>query len=244
MRVAKEITLVATFTALLLGGQLVLSGVAGIEIVTVLFLSFCYTFGVRRGLLVAISFSLLRCLLFGFFPTVVVLYLVYYPLFAIFAGLLGNVFRHKMNWRIHVTLIVYAVVMTGCFTLIDDLITPWMMGYTAKAARLYFYASLTAMIPQTVCALATVGLLLRPLCKAYRVVQYGERKKKRPVLADAGQLAPAAAEAVSAETAVSETVTGVASDGSGECADCSQSDSAQPDINPAETQIACCHNTN
>ena len=72
MRTAKEIALISVFTALLIGGQFVLSGISGIEIVTVLLLSFSYYFGIRRGLLVANAFSLLRCFIFGFFVNVII----------------------------------------------------------------------------------------------------------------------------------------------------------------------------
>ena len=65
---AKELAFIALMTALLIACQLALSAVQGVEVVTVLFLSFCYSFGVRRGLVVANCFSLLRCLLFGFSP--------------------------------------------------------------------------------------------------------------------------------------------------------------------------------
>ncbi len=66
MRSAKEITILGLFVALLIGGQFVLSGISGIEIVTVLFTSFCFYFGIVRGLVVATAFSLLRCFIFGF----------------------------------------------------------------------------------------------------------------------------------------------------------------------------------
>ena len=76
MITAKKVILPGVFTALLIGAQLVLSGVSGIELVTVLLLTFTYKYGSKQGLLVATAFSLLRCFLFGFFPNVVVLYLV------------------------------------------------------------------------------------------------------------------------------------------------------------------------
>ena len=94
MNTAKKIILPALYTALLIGAQLVLSAIAGVEIVTVLFLAFCYRYGIKQGALVATAFSLLRCILFGFFPSVVVIYLIYYNLFAVVVGALGNAFNH------------------------------------------------------------------------------------------------------------------------------------------------------
>lgn len=76
--------------ALLTAVQFALSFVAGVELVTVLLLCFCYVFGVYCGLLTATAFSLVRCLLFGFVPNVVILYLVYYSLFAVLFGWLGH----------------------------------------------------------------------------------------------------------------------------------------------------------
>ena len=90
LKTSKEIALIALMTSLLIAGQFALSGVAGVEVVTVLFFSFCYVFGVRRGLIVAVAYSLLRCIFFGFFPSVFILYIVYYPFFAVAAGLSGH----------------------------------------------------------------------------------------------------------------------------------------------------------
>ena len=42
MKTTKSIITAGVFTAVLIGAQLALSGVAGVEIVTVLLLSFCY----------------------------------------------------------------------------------------------------------------------------------------------------------------------------------------------------------
>ncbi|MBO7736745.1 MAG: hypothetical protein J6S22_02790, partial [Clostridia bacterium] len=74
---AKEICIMSLMAALLLGGQYVLAWVSGVEAVTVLLLSFSYVFGAKRGCTVATEFSLLRCFLFGFFPHVVLLYILY-----------------------------------------------------------------------------------------------------------------------------------------------------------------------
>ena len=76
--------------ALLTAVQFALSFVAGVELVTVLLLCFCYVFGIYYGLLTATAFSLVRCVLFGFVPNVVILYLIYYSLFAVLFGRLGH----------------------------------------------------------------------------------------------------------------------------------------------------------
>ena len=88
---SKEIAYIAVMSALLIGGQFVFSFVTGVEIVTLLLVCFSYSFGMRRGAVCAIAFSILRCLLFGFYPTAIILYLVYYPILAILFGALGHV---------------------------------------------------------------------------------------------------------------------------------------------------------
>ena len=168
MRTAKEIALISVFTALLIGGQFILSGISGVEIVTVLLLSFSYYFGVRRGLLVANAFSLLRCFIFGFFVNVIILYLVYYNLFVVIFGLFGKRFKRGLNIKIHIVLVVVACIMTIAFTGLDDIITPLYYGFSLDATKAYAVASLTAVIPQVICTILTVTLLLQVLIRLYR----------------------------------------------------------------------------
>lgn len=167
MRAAKEIALNGVFTALLIGGQIVLSGISGVEIVTVLLLSFSYYFGIRRGLFVANAFSLLRCLIFGFFPNVIILYLVYYNLFVLTFGLLGIRFKKELNLVIHIILVIAACIMTIIFTGLDDIITPLYYKFSIDAMRAYALASLTAVIPQVICTIVTVSFLLPILNRVF-----------------------------------------------------------------------------
>lgn len=90
LSLSKEIAYIAVTCALLLGGQFVFSFVMGVEIVTIILVCFSYTFGARRGVVCAVCFSLLRCLIYGFYPTVVILYLIYYPMLTLVFGLLGK----------------------------------------------------------------------------------------------------------------------------------------------------------
>ena len=64
---AREIANLAVFVALVLAAQFLFSFVAGVEIVTVLFVTYAFTFGIRRGMLAATAFSLLRMFIFGVF---------------------------------------------------------------------------------------------------------------------------------------------------------------------------------
>ncbi|MBO5783214.1 MAG: hypothetical protein J6R24_03615 [Clostridia bacterium] len=148
--------------ALLLGGQYVLAWVSGVEAVTVLLLSFSYVCGAKRGCTVATAFSLLRCFLFGFFPPVVLLYILYFNAFALFWGTLGKKLK-----RLPAVVFAAAVCTVG-FTLLDDLLWPMFAGWNIAWA--YFLASLSAMLPHTLCTVATVTLFFRPLTKIFNSV--------------------------------------------------------------------------
>lgn len=172
MKTAKEIALIGIYTALLIGGQFALSAISGVEIVTVLLLGFSYCFGIRRGLFVANAFSLLRCFIFGFFPTVIILYLVYYNLFVVVFGLLGLKFKRELSALKLVVLIAAAVIMTALFTALDDIITPLYYGFSFDAAKAYAAMSLTALVPQIICSAVTVTLILPILHRIFSLASF------------------------------------------------------------------------
>lgn len=165
VRSAKECAYLAVFVALVIAAQIVFSFLPGVEIVTVSFVAYSLVMGVRRGIVAATAFSLLRQLVFGFFPSVLVLYLIYFNLLAFCFGLIG------LKWRAGVKtlpwLILIACVCTVFFTLIDNVLTPIWYAYSANAARAYFFASLPFMLSQVVCTALSVALLLVPLAKVF-----------------------------------------------------------------------------
>ncbi len=169
MRTAKECAYLSVFVALLIAVQFVFSFVPGVEFVTVLLVAYSFTFGTVRGMLSATAFSLLRQFIFGFNPTVLVLYLTYFNFLTMLFGLLG---RKVYRPFIHLPwLIVVAVVCTLLFTMIDNVITPLWYGYSARATKAYFTASLLFMVPQAICTAITVGLLFVPLVQVLKLVK-------------------------------------------------------------------------
>jgi len=165
-RSAKSSAYIAVFVALTLAAQLLLSFVAGIELVTVLFISFSYAFGVRMGVTAATVFSVLRGFVFGFFPNVLFLYLIYYNLLTLLFGCLGKIKFCKSLFRF-VLFVGISCLCTAAFTMLDNLITPLWYAYTQKAWLAYFWASFVALIPQVCCTAATVATLFYPLRKAF-----------------------------------------------------------------------------
>lgn len=168
MVTAKKIIIPGVYTALLIGGQLALSGVSGIEIVTILFLVFCFTFGVKQGLLVANTFTILRCFIFGFMLPVLILYFIYYNLFALIFGTLGNLFKREYSVKSHAIVLVVAVLITALFTILDNVITPIFYGFSLSATKGYFIASLYTLVPHLVCVFVTTLFLFLPLVKVLK----------------------------------------------------------------------------
>ncbi len=171
LRTSKEIAYVAVFVALVIAAQLVFAMIPGLEVVTVLFVSYAFAFGVCRGTLAATAFSLLRQLVFGFVPSVLALYLLYFNFLTSLFGLLGRIVkRPSLNlWW----LVVIACVCTALFSMLDNLITPFWLGYGWEETKKYFVLSLPVMFPQIGCTGVTVGFLLLPLVKAFRLSKRG-----------------------------------------------------------------------
>ena len=165
-KLGKDCAYIGVFVALLIAAQLCLSFLPGVEVVTVLFITFSFVFGCRRGVAAATVFSLLRQLIFGFFPTVLVLYLVYYNLLALLFGFLGH--WGKLSPIKIVWLTVIACVCTVCFTMLDNIITPLWYGYSGRVLKLYFYASFSVMLPQVICTAVSVGVLFYPLASVFK----------------------------------------------------------------------------
>ena len=174
VRSGKECAYLAVFVALVIAGQLAFSAVPGVEIVTVLFLSYAFVFGVRRGMIAATAFALLRQLLFGFSPTVLILYLVYFNGLTAVFGLLGRVVKKTLLalWWI----VIVACVCTACFTMMDNLITPIWYGFSERATKVYFMASLPFMLPQIICTALSVGIMFLPLQRVFLLVRKSLKK--------------------------------------------------------------------
>ena len=118
LSLSKEIAYIAVTCALLIGGQFVFSFVVGVEIVTLILASFSFIFGARRGIICAVCFSLLRCVIYGFYPTVVILYLIYYPLLALVFALLGkceNLTSPLCAAAVNILLIAICVACAVCY---------------------------------------------------------------------------------------------------------------------------------
>ena len=110
VRSAKEIARTAVFVAMVIGAQYAFSAVPFVEIVTLLFACYAYVFGAVRGAVSAVAFSLLRQLLFGFYPVVLMLYLAHFSLLSVVFGVLGK-YGKRTGWK-RLALVVAVAVVT------------------------------------------------------------------------------------------------------------------------------------
>jgi len=166
---AKESAFAAVFVAVLIASQFALSAIPGVEVITLLFCTYSFAFGAKRGMISAIAFSLIRQLIFGFFPTVLILYVIYYPLLCLAFGALGK--RMQANMKTLVLIVVLSCVCGAVFSLLDCVITPLWYGYSARAAKGYFLATLPVLGVQTVCVGIQTGALFLPLERVFGLIK-------------------------------------------------------------------------
>jgi len=167
MKVTSKIALIGVYIALLIGGQLALSGIVGVEIITALLVVFCFRFGIKDGLVIATAFSLIRCFIFGVFPSVVMLYLIYFNLLALVMGSVGLIFKNKLSILSVTIIVVVTAVLTACFTLLDDIITPLYYGFSQKATKAYFVASIPVIVAQVPISSISTAIFIYPLYKCF-----------------------------------------------------------------------------
>ena len=166
LSISKEIAYIAVTCALLLGGQFVFSFVVGVEVVTIILVSFSYQFGSRRGVICAVAFSLLRCIIYGFYPTVVLLYLIYYPLLATVFGLLGKCNRFSSPLcAVIVNLLLVAIASSCAVCYFADII---------KVAKVY--AITIKVLLWVIFALCCI------LCLIYDCIYFTRIKEKDEIL--------------------------------------------------------------
>lgn len=166
VRSAKEIAYIAVFCALAIGSQYLLAAVPGVELVTLLFVCYAYAFGPLRGCLCATAFSLLRQFIFGFFPAVLILYLVYFNLLCLGFGFLGKAWKGR-ELKMLVFVVLIACVGTLLFNLIDVGLNALFLGLTGGALKVYFSASWSFTLPQIACTAISLSVGFYPLQKAF-----------------------------------------------------------------------------
>ncbi len=162
LSLSREIAYIAVTCALLIGGQFVFSFVVGVEIVTIILMSFSFVFGARRGAVCAVAFSLLRCFIFGFYPTALILYLIYYPSLAAVSGLLGRQKNFASSGSAIAVNALLATVMVSCAVCyFADII---------KVAKVY---AVTVKV-----LLWVIFALCAGLCAVYDFVYFSKAKAK------------------------------------------------------------------
>lgn len=166
---AKECAFAAVFVAILIVSQFAFSAIPGVEVITLLFCTYSFVFGWKRGVISAIVFSLIRQFIFGFFPAVLILYLLYYPLLCFGFGTLGK--QMHANAKTLVFIVITACVCSAVFSLLDCVVTPLWYGYSLGATKGYFLATLPVACVQMACVSVQTAILFLPLERTFRVIK-------------------------------------------------------------------------
>ena len=171
MKKTKDLVVAPLCAAMLIGAQLILSGVAGIEIVSAMLLCFAYSLGSFRGATVATLFSVVRCFVFGFHINVLILYLIYFNLFAVFFGWLGARTSRKATPKMTIIVVIFAALFTVCFTFIDVGITSIMYGFSQSAIAVYLTASLSTMALHVASVVVSTLVFFLPIVRVLEKIK-------------------------------------------------------------------------
>ena len=167
----KDLVIAPLCAAMLIGSQLILSGVAGVEMVSAMLLCFAFSLGALRGATIATLFSLVRCFVFGFHINVLILYLIYFNLFALFFGWLGKRTSRTTSPKMTILVSIFAVGFTIGFTFLDVGITAVMYGFGASALGVYLTASLYTLALHAASVLVTSLAFFVPLVRVLEKIK-------------------------------------------------------------------------
>ncbi|HHU79276.1 MAG: hypothetical protein ACOX27_00100 [Caldicoprobacterales bacterium] len=95
----RDIVLVGIFSAAATAGKLVLSFIPNVEIVTLLFILFTVTLGLKRSFFITLVFVSTDILLYGFSTWVIGYYLIW-PLLVLITSMLGRKFNSEYAFAI------------------------------------------------------------------------------------------------------------------------------------------------
>lgn len=168
----RDIATTAAFVAILIVSQVALSAINGIELITVLLASFVFCYGFRLGFAAVNSFILIRCAIYGFYPSIMLLYLTYYNLFVLVMGFIGNKSRHWLSRKAFAVSLIGVILLVAMFTVLDDIITPLYYSLNWAITKTYWAMSLTAVIPQEICAILTMIFIFPILVKTFTKLSY------------------------------------------------------------------------
>jgi hypothetical protein len=171
MKKTKDLVIAALGAAMLVGVQLILSGIAGVEMVSALLLCFAYSLGALRGVTIATLFSVVRCFVFGFHINVLILYLVYFNLFSLFFGWLGKRTERQTDLKMTIIVSITALLFTVGFTFLDVAITGVMYGFNPSALGVYLTASLYTMLLHLASVLVTSLVFFTPLVRVIEKIK-------------------------------------------------------------------------
>lgn len=170
--VAKDISTIAVFVCVLLASQLALSAINGVELVTALLAGFAFSMSAKKGFAVVNIFVIIRSTIFGFFPSVMILYFFYYNIFVLTFWAIGKKSNHELSKKSFAVSLIAVIALVAIFTALDDIITPIFYSLDWNTTKAYWIMSLTSVIPQEICAILTMIFLFPIIVKVLGTLNF------------------------------------------------------------------------
>jgi len=153
---ARDIALIPLLSASITVGKLALSFIPNVEIVTMLFIIYTVTFGLKRSLLAAVLFSTIEILIYGFSTWVLGYYLIW-PLLIIVTGLLKD--RLKSEFGYAAIAGIFGFLFGAFFAVFESFFYGWAYGFT------YWLRGILFDVVHGVSNYIVVLLLFKPLSR-------------------------------------------------------------------------------
>ena len=123
----RDIVLIGLFSAIVTAGKLALSFIPNVEIVTLLFIIYTLSLGLRRSLLISIVFVTTEILLYGF-STWILGYYILWPMLIIITSIISRKFNSEYIYAAIAG--VFGLTFGIYFSIIESFFYGWAYGLT------------------------------------------------------------------------------------------------------------------
>jgi len=156
----RDIALIALLSASITAGKFVLSFVPNVEIVTLLFIVYTVSFGLKRSLLVSVVFATTEILIYGF-STWVIGYYIVWPVLIIVTWLMRNRFKSEFGYAAIAG--IHGFAFGAFFAVFESFFYGWAYGFA------YWLRGILFDVVHGVSNYIIVLLLFKPLGRIVKI---------------------------------------------------------------------------
>lgn len=161
---AKDIALIGLLSASITAGKLALSFIPNVEVVSLLFIVYTVTFGLKRSILVSIIFTTTEILIYGFSTWLLVYYFIW-PLLIIITHFVKETIKSEYGYATVAGL--FGLFFGAFFAIIESFFYGYAYGLT------YWVRGIPFDIIHGVSNFIIVLILFNPITKAMEYVSKG-----------------------------------------------------------------------